>query len=605
MKCFALMLLLSSMSLLAQKPILQDTGSMAVITTAQYPDDAYTRLYTSFSNDIIGTLESNPNTQIQSNSPGGLVTALSNGMGARHFAIIWDDVNIQSPINGTFDLNLIPAFLFTESLLISQTINPSYGNASMAGGIFLKKDDIDHISINHLVSNTENHTFAIRAKEEIGKLNFELGHQRNNYNHKYAFLKGSEKRVQQDAQYNSSDWIADVNVDLHPNWQATIKTWIQDVRRDLSPSKTALYNGEYQEDQNQRYSLNLLGTLGSSLVKFKYAHFNEQLNFFSNVVDSRANNRVHNYLTSIQNIPILRLNFGVQIRKDAVDTNFGIVEERHNVGLNASKQYQVWNNISAQFQVRKDWVDKKSMPLTYRIGFDYQAKNALSFHIDLSKNYNLPTFNDLYWPFGGNELLLNEESYQYNISAFYSFKQANSKQGVKVGLQYQDVENWILWRPENGIWTPNNQKEVQHIGLSLEYAIKRYLSNVLSLGIDYSGSISSTIIVDSGTPSTNKGNQLIFIPQQKHTLQVSVEQDVSSFEIHNNWVGKRYTTTDNLNSLPAYYITDITYKTQFSSSPSIYAWITIHNLFNHNYEVIPFFPTPLRHLSFGIQYNFI
>ena len=593
------------MRILAQEPIIQDTASIAVITTAQYPNHAYTKLNTSFTNDIFGTLENNPSTQIQRNSPGGLVTALSNGMGARHFTIIWDDVNIQSPINGTYDLNLIPAFLFNESLLISQTINPGYGNASMAGGIFLKKDDIDHISISHLVSNTENQTFAIRAKEEIANLTFELGHQRNNYNHKYPFFRSREKRVQQDAQYNSSDWIANVNVDLPYNWEATIKTWIQDVVRDISPSKTTLYNGEYQEDQNQRYSLNLLGTLGSSLLKLKYAHFNEQLNFFSNVVDSRANNRVHNYSATIQNIPILRLNFGVQIRKDAVDTNFGIVEERHNVGLNASKQYQVWNNISAQFQVRKDWVDKKSMPLTYRIGFDYQAKNALSFHIDLSKNYNLPTFNDLYWPFGGNELLLNEESYQYNISAYYSFKQANSKQGVKVGLQYQDVENWILWRPENGIWTPNNQKEVDHYGLNIEYTAKRYLTHALSLGIDYSGSISSTISLDSGSPSTDKGNQLIFVPQQKHALQVTVGNDESNLAINNIWVGKRFITTDNLNSLPAYYITDITYKTQFSSSPSIHAWITIHNLFNHNYEVIPFFPTPLRHLSFGVKYHFI
>ena len=603
MKCFAFVLLFASMSLLAQKPILKDTGSLVVITTAQYPGHAYTKLNTSYTNDIIGTLENNPTTQIQRNSPGGLVTTLSNGMGARHFAIIWDDVNIQSPVNGTFDLNLLPAFLFNESFLINKTINPSYGNASMSGGLLLNQDNDKNISVSHLISNTENHTLAIKAKEDLGKVSFDLGYQRNNHNHNYPFYIGNEKRVQQDAQYNSSDWIANVNLILHQNWTTSFKTWIQDVNRDLSPSKTALYNGEYQEDQNQRYSFSLVGSLGSSIVKLKYAHFNEQLNFFSNVVDSRANNQVHNYLANIQNVPVLKLNLGLQIRTDEVDSNFGIVEERNTVGINTSKNFQLVDHLSTQFHIRKDWVDNKPMPWTYRAALLYQGSEAFYLSLDQSRNYNLPTFNDLYWPNGGNDQLVNEQSYQYNFSAFYSFEHGKIKQSAKVNLQFQDVNNWILWSPVNGIWTPKNQKEVDHLGFSFQYTVGRDFGNVFSWSIDYQGSISSTRIRDSEL-STEKGRQLIYIPQHKHVLQVSIDHKQSSLGITNNWVGKRYITTDNLSSLPAFFISDLSYKTQFSRIPSVYAWITIHNLFNHNYEVIPFFPTPLRHMSIGMKYDF-
>lgn len=49
--------------------------------------------------------------QVQMSSLGGLHTFLHRGMGTRHLPILWNGINIQSVVNGTFDYNLIPVSL--------------------------------------------------------------------------------------------------------------------------------------------------------------------------------------------------------------------------------------------------------------------------------------------------------------------------------------------------------------------------------------------------------------------------------------------------------------------------------------------------------------
>lgn len=70
-------------------------------------------------------LENITSGQIQQNTPGGLQTFLHHGLGNRHLSVLWQGINIQSVINGSYDLSLIPIDLMSNVSFIRLEIRHS------------------------------------------------------------------------------------------------------------------------------------------------------------------------------------------------------------------------------------------------------------------------------------------------------------------------------------------------------------------------------------------------------------------------------------------------------------------------------------------------
>ena len=91
--------------------------------------------------------------------------------------------------------------------------------------------------------------------------------------------------------------------------------------------------------------------------------------------------------------------------------------------------------------------------VTYNLGVGYDFTDSTKLVLNHSTGFKAPTFNDLYYPFGGNPELKPETSETTEVLLKQSFELGQ----FGISLYQTEVENLIAWAPQdNGIWAPQN-----------------------------------------------------------------------------------------------------------------------------------------------------
>ncbi|MDV7399099.1 TonB-dependent receptor, partial [Arthrospira platensis SPKY1] len=78
---------------------------------------------------------------------------------------------------------------------------------------------------------------------------------------------------------------------------------------------------------------------------------------------------------------------------------------------------QTLGKWQGQFHLRQELVDGAFTPIAPSLGLERPLTNWLSLKARFSRNYRLPTFNDLYWQPGGNPDLLAESGWSQEATA--------------------------------------------------------------------------------------------------------------------------------------------------------------------------------------------
>jgi len=78
--------------------------------------------------------------------------------------------------------------------------------------------------------------------------------------------------------------------------------------------------------------------------------------------------------------------------------------------------------VELSLLLRIEMADAELLPLMPRIGFNYQVLKNEQFYFSasISRNYNLPTLNDLYWYPGGNKELKAESGIEVESGLNFS-----------------------------------------------------------------------------------------------------------------------------------------------------------------------------------------
>jgi vitamin B12 transporter len=77
---------------------------------------------------------------IRSYGAGGLASASFRGSGSSHTAVLWNGINLVSPLNGQLDLSLLPAVLFDDANIQTGGSSSLSGNGSIGGTIHLNNN---------------------------------------------------------------------------------------------------------------------------------------------------------------------------------------------------------------------------------------------------------------------------------------------------------------------------------------------------------------------------------------------------------------------------------------------------------------------------------
>ncbi len=143
-----------------------------------------------------------------------------------------------------------------------------------------------------------------------------------------------------------------------------------------------------------------------------------------------------------------------------------------------------WNLGKATFQLgaRYDLPSDFEETFSPNLGLVYHLKDAFSLKLSYGRAFRAPTFNDLYWPDGGNKDLKPEKGRSIEAGFFSTARRVSSQ----IFLYHRKVRNLISWQPlgENGLWQPFNLDRFYSWGVELELDYR--VSERLACGLNYS-----------------------------------------------------------------------------------------------------------------------
>ncbi len=539
---------------------------------------------------------------IRSAGPGLLTTILRRGMASRHTGILWEGFNIQSVVNGTFDAGLI-SNTFNDVRFLSHDAGPFVGNASIAGALNLDNvmNSKRQKSITITYGSDENLDVSAIHTAQIGRYNQRIGVQYDHHQNRYNYFNGNRRLLQNSARF--SFWDINYKSSYRVNNRLEIKSsaWIQNADRRISPSKTSVNSIQEQEDKNIRFSLsgNYNGEYGKLIVRT--AFFNEELFFDAPGIESRA--KTHSYNAAADFITQKGWTVSGQYRLDNVIASF-FTEDKTRSSLSTVLNFnKKISRVKYSFSLRPQWIDGDFVPLTFNAGVGYDLHRKTNLELRFGRAFTLPSFNDLYWPIGGNPSLLSETSNNAELNLKHYFKGSRSNL-VSINLYFNLIDNWIQWIPIDGVFQPVNQRKIRNMGVELSGKFHKTISDNQYINLSYTYTFVDSRLAKHYIDNTLEGKRTIFIPAHKAALSLEYHLDTWGASLSPIYYSKRYDTVDNSKSIPGYTVIDfqILKSIQLNKISSINMSLSVENIADNDYENIRFFPMPLRIFRLGVQY---
>ena len=192
------------------------------------------------------------------------------------------------------------------------------------------------------------------------------------------------------------------------------------------------------------------------------------------------------------------LTFGCDFRKDELDASQNTHYAPDSVTslfdqtvfwVPETKSWGFWG--TSNFNFNKRWTFQLGLRLDDHSLYPSEVSPNLGliFHLNPNhsikffwgKAYKAPTFNDLFWPDGGNPDLKPEKGSAFETS----FNSSTNKVSAQISLFYKRVKNLIVWLPlgENGQWQAVNMDRYKGRGIEMNLDLK--LDKRTDLSINY------------------------------------------------------------------------------------------------------------------------
>ena len=551
---------------------------------------------------------------------GSLGTSTLRGGGAGHTAILWNGFNLQNPMNGVTDFALFPVWLMDGVSVQRGGGGSLQGSGSVGGAVFIEDrlnlGDGLKVKLGSSAGSFDDFrqfgSASLSGEKLGGQLKFFHQTATNDFS-----LPGKNGLRQQNAALEQC--LVSQHNRLKINAEQTLETflWLQKTGRDIPPSITEANAHARQEDGIARLGLAWSRVGNSTVTNARASYIDESILYFSDVIDS-SESRSRTYTGEVEQAFFFKKNqvlrAGFNFTQQQAETRETGNRSRNRTALFASWQQFFWNEkMTWTTDARQELTDGKFVPVVASSGLDFQWSTAWKTHARISKNYNLPTFNDLYWQDAfakGNPNLKAETAWGGELGAKFNRKINRFHLETDLTTFSSRVKNWILWAPAGNIWSPENKRTVWARGV--EWSLISSFENPseelrMSANVHWSLTRSTVEkIYDAGDPQL-LGKQLIYTPVSNGSAGVSVFFKKNQLTYRHNFTGKRFTTTDNrkADALDAFQTGALTLGRSFHfSGLAAHFQLSVFNLWDAEYQPIAARPMPGRHFRFEARFEF-
>jgi outer membrane receptor protein involved in Fe transport len=260
------------------------------------------------------------------------------------------------------------------------------------------------------------------------------------------------------------------------------------------------------------------------------------------------------------------------------------------------------------------WSPRLGLLLAFK-EFDTAIANNLkpALRASISRNFRVPTFNELYFNGGGgvgNPNLRPERSVSFEMGGTFSFSMAGEHY-IQASYFLTAMNDRIVWVAAGGLGvTPKNIRKVRTSGIEASYEW-RPISQFLTFKFSHT-SLTSVKASKEYPGDPNVNTQLPYIPQETLNLSLSASKNLEGSifgqvggTVGHQFVGFRFYTEDNVNFIPSHCITNLAIRGRLQISQfGVITKVEINNVFDEDYQVMIGYPMPLRsyRLTVGVEY---
>ncbi|KUJ61790.1 TonB-dependent receptor [Flavobacteriaceae bacterium CRH] len=525
-------------------------------------------------------------------------------------AVIWNGININSQFLGQADFNTIGTRDFNSISVKAGGGSVLYGSSAIGGSIHLNNDlrfknEFSNQLFFSLGSyNTLSANYRVIVSSD--KYSLQVSISRNSSDNDFKYPGTTDQRNINGEYYNTS---MNTTFGYKINSNNTLKVYSQfyDSERHFSLTSPNATKTKY-DDFNTRNLLEWESKFDRFTSKLKVAHIGESYKYFSNI-----KSQLFTYGKVETSIIKYDLAFDVS---DKIKLN-SIIDYNSNKGHGSSIDNANRETGSASLllshvlndkwdynaTIHQEITDNYGNPFLFSFGTRYQFTDFYRVKLNASKNFRMPTYNDLFWEGSGNPNLKPETSYQAEIGNEFFTKNFS----LSITAYYNSIKDLLRWVPTAGggdIWSPENTDKVRAYGAEvlLEWKTKIHNHNFKVNGTyAYTVSESEQLIEEELVYK-----QLIYVPYHKLTGSVSYNWKKISSYFQYLYNGDVFTTPFNnpASKVKDYNLGNLGVDYDFGKKNSYKIGFQVLNVWNENYQPVLNRQMPGRNYTIYINLNF-
>jgi len=534
-------------------------------------------------------------------------------------------------MNGTTDLSLVP-LQFIDEVELSYGLRSLKQGSGGIGGVVEFSNQTIFKKNRQLSLGTRQGSFGQRSYQ--AKLNFGdakiqsttvlyVNEADNDFNYNDLTQEGFPERKVDNAALSQQGILQTVSYRLKENQFLEANLWYFNSERNLPPLITLRDNVEFQEDENlkglityKRYQVEdkYKITVTSAFLKDKLNYQNQRANINSNS-ETRAVRSLAELKTTgisignaIKDINFIgQVNFAFEKVQSNALTN--TMANRQELGALLQSEMTFSKKLNATVNLRYLNVLNENEFVLPSVELKYLPTATEKIYLFglLGKNVNYPSLNDLYYlPFGNINLKAEEsKSAELGLGSKLGLAANKLNLAAKVAGFYSRIGNYILWQPTAfGFWQPVNLKNVDTKGIEFDGQIvysKADWKLISSTNYSFTKAQNFEKIQEF---DESDGKQLIYIPEHKGNTALQANYKNTFVKVNYQWIGERFTTTDNTESLPAYNLLDISIGKSFKFKQHIFqVELGANNFLDVEYQAIEWRPMPNRNYFVQLNYS--
>lgn len=513
----------------------------------------------------------------------GMVSSPSfRGTTAQQTAVIWNGININSQLLGQSDFNTLITRDFKDITVRAGGGSVMYGSSAIGGSIHLNNElDFSNkfsndLRVNYGSFNTYGVNYKLNLSDE--KFSFQASISRNASDNDYEFVSSDWKNL--NGQYYNTSLNTTFGYKINDNNYLKFYSQFYDGERHFSVLFPSEVKTKYQ-DFNTRNLLEWSSFFGKFTSKVKIAALSEKYKYFANIdSDSHTFGEVKTYIGKYDLVfdvtDDIKLNAVLDYTRNDGNGSDIKAEKRDIASASLLLKHKLTDKLVYEAGIRKEITDNYNSPILFSAGGSYAFAGFYTLKVNGSRNFRIPSFNDLYWQPGGNENLRPESSYQIEIGNNFRFGDFNvSLTGYGI-----DIDDMLRWFPTGEVWTPENTNKVKTYGVeALLNWKKRFGRHHFLLNGTYAYTVSEN-------QETKK--QLIYVPYHKATSSLSYNYRKFSADYQFLYNGEVFTRSDNnpRYNLDGYFVSNVSIGYDFGKVQTYQLGFQVLNLFNEKYASV-------------------